>query len=164
MYQQSITLLMRKLYECLYPYFDIKRYIIHLILIIFQNLLNFMKNKLNNHNQKLRWVDINQIAYSLPDSDIPNDVSSLKQVWCYIVYTEWWCDRCFSNVIDEIWDDRESMMKYAKRKTTQILEWLPRLPQFYKKLDWYKLIEKKFIELPDNNLNYAVSIWVYWKV
>lgn len=124
-----------------------------------------MKNNLNINWKKDKniGIDINTLVFSLPDSDISSEVSSLKQIWKYMVYTEG-CDRCFSNVIDEIWDDRESMMKYAKRKTIKILEWLPRLPQFYKQLDWYKLIEKKFIELPDNNLNYAFSVWIYWKV
>jgi len=107
-------------------------------------------------------IDFQKIADMTPDSDFPSETCQLFSECGKMVYVEGWCDRCFSNDdVDE--DDRETMVKLAKERTHEVLRGQPYLPQ-NRQLRGYKLVDWKFIELPENELNYAVSIGVYDKI
>jgi hypothetical protein len=102
-------------------------------------------------------IDIDSIIDSIPDSDIPSDTNLIQQIGDKWIYTEGWCDRCFSNY--DV-DDREEKVKMAEELTIKRLKEVPNLPQ-YKYLRGKELIDWKFIELPDNEINYALSIGIY---
>ena len=104
-------------------------------------------------------IDIDSIVDSIPDSDIPSETNIIQEIGDKVIYTEGWCDRCFSN--DDVQeDDRETMIEIAREKTHELLKRQPYLPQ-NSQLRGYKLVDWKFMELPENELNYAVSIGVY---
>ena len=108
-------------------------------------------------------IDFQEIANSIPDSDIPSEMIQMFELCDKIIYVEGWCDRCFTNYdIDE--DDIYSKIKLAEKLTLDRLKELPNLPQYKDILTDYKLIDWKFIELPSNHVNYAVSIGVYDKI
>ena len=102
-------------------------------------------------------IDIDSIVDSIPDSDIPSETNIIKQIGNKWIYTEGWCDRCFSNY--DVFN-REDKVELARELTKKRLEEVPNLPQ-YKYLRGKSLIDWKFIELPGNELNYALSIGVY---
>ena len=102
-------------------------------------------------------VDIDIIVDSIPDSDIPSETNIIREIGDKVIYTEGWCDRCFSNYD---LDSREEMVQWAKQHTKEILERQPNLPQ-NKKLHGKKLVDWKFIELPENEVNYCISVGVY---
>jgi hypothetical protein len=102
-------------------------------------------------------IDIDSIVASIPDSDIPRETNIIRQIGDKWIYTEGWCDRCFSNY--DVWE-RDEKVELAKDLTKKRLEMIPNLPQ-YKYLRGKKLVDFKFIELPDNEINYALSIGVY---
>jgi len=102
-------------------------------------------------------IDIDSIIDSIPDSDIPSETNLIQQIGDKWIYTEGWCDRCFSNY--DV-DDREEKVNIAKELTEKRLKQVPNLPQ-YNSLRGKKLIDWKFIELPQNEINYAISVGIY---
>lgn len=100
---------------------------------------------------------IDEIVQNIPDSDFPSDVGGIRKIKDYFIYIEGWSDRCFSNMDLET---REEKIEMAKKLTPKILENQPDLPQ-NKILRNKKLIYQKFIELPDNHVNYGISIGFY---
>lgn len=58
--------------------------------------------------------------------------------------------------------DREEKVDLARDLTKKRLEMIPNLPQ-YTFLSGKKLKDCKFIELPDNVINFALSIGIYEK-
>ncbi len=115
--------------------------------------------RFNNFNCE---IDFQKIANSIPDSDIPNEIIQMFELCDKMVYVEGWCDRCFSNYgVEE--DDIDSKIEIAKDLTFKRLKEQPLLPQ-NKRLFGYELVDWDFIELPDNVLNYAVSIGIYKKI
>ena len=101
--------------------------------------------------------DLQSIIDSIPDSDIPSETNKIIEIGDKIIYTEGWCDRCFSNY--DVYD-RDEMISLAKELTPERLERIPMMPQ-YKRFRDKKLIDWKFIELDENNVNYALSIGIY---
>jgi hypothetical protein len=102
-------------------------------------------------------IDLQSIIDSIPDSDIPSETNLILEIDDKIIYTEGWCDRCFSNY--DVFD-RDEMVELAKKLTPGRLENIPKQPQ-YKRFRDKKLIDWKFIELDENNVNYALSIGIY---
>lgn len=100
---------------------------------------------------------IDDIVENIPDSDFPSEVGGIRKIKDYFIYIEGWSERCFSNMD---LDSREEKVNMAKKLTTKILENQPNLPQ-NKILRGKNLIYQKFIELPDNQVNYGVSIGFY---
>lgn len=101
--------------------------------------------------------NLQSIIDSIPDSDIPSETNKIIEIGDKIIYTEGWCDRCFSNY--DVYD-RDEMVILAKELTPERLERIPMMPQ-YKRFRDKKLIDWKFIELDENNVNYALSIGIY---
>ena len=101
--------------------------------------------------------DLQSIIDSIPDSDIPSETNKIIEIGDKIIYTEGWCDRCFSNY--DVYD-RDEMISLAKELTPERLERIPMMPQ-YKRFRDKKLIDCKFIELDENNVNYSLSIGIY---
>lgn len=100
---------------------------------------------------------IDEIIKSIPDSDVPSEVGGIKKIGDYFVYIEGWCDRCFSNMDVET---REDKVETAKKLTDKILKIQPNLPQ-NKILRNKNLVYKKFVEFPENQINYGVSVGLY---
>jgi len=101
--------------------------------------------------------NLQSIIDSIPDSDIPSETNKIIEIGDKIIYTEGWCDRCFSNY--DVYD-RDEMVSLAKELTPERLERIPKQPQ-YKRFRDKELIDWKFIELDENNVNYALSIGIY---
>lgn len=101
--------------------------------------------------------DLQSIIDSIPDSDIPSETNKIIEIGDKIIYTEGWCDRCFSNYAVY---DRDDMVSLAKELTPERLRKIPMMPQ-YRRFRDKKLIDWKFIELDENNVNYALSIGIY---
>lgn len=101
--------------------------------------------------------NLQSIIDSIPDSDIPSETNKIIEIGDKIIYTEGWCDRCFSNY--DVYD-RDEMVILAKELTPERLERIPKQPQ-YKRFRDKELIDWKFIELDENNVNYALSIGIY---
>ena len=101
--------------------------------------------------------NLQSIIDSIPDSDIPSKTNKIIEIGDKIIYTEGWCDRCFSNY--DVYD-RDEMVSLAKELTPERLERIPKQPQ-YKRFRDKELIDWKFIELDENNVNYALSIGIY---
>ena len=104
------------------------------------------KNKLDNI--------INQI----PDSDIPSQTNIITEVDNKIIFTEGWCDRCFVNYNLE---DLDSMIDFARTSTEKRMSQIPNLPQYRDILYGKKLVDFYFYELPNNSVNYALSVGVF---
>jgi hypothetical protein len=102
-------------------------------------------------------IDIDSIIDSIPDSDVPSQTNIITEIGDKVIYTEGWCDRCFSNYD---LDSREEMVEWARNETKRLLEKQPYLPQ-NKRLKGKELIDYKFIEFPENEVNYAVSVGIY---
>jgi hypothetical protein len=100
---------------------------------------------------------IKSIIDFIPDSDIPSETNIIKEIGDVLIYTEGWCDRCFSNYD---LDSREEKVNWAKEKTFMLLKKQPYLPQ-NKLLHGKKLIDWEFIELFDNSINYCLSVGIY---
>ena len=97
------------------------------------------------------------IVDSIPDSDIPSETNIIQEIGDKVIYTEGWCDRCFSNYD---LDSREEMVDFARQSTESRLRQVPNQPQ-YRRFRDKKLIDWKFIELPENEVNYCLSIGIY---
>jgi hypothetical protein len=102
-------------------------------------------------------IDIDSIIDSIPDSDVPSETNIITEIGDKVIYTEGWCDRCFSNYD---LDSREEMVEWSRNETKRLLEKQPYLPQ-NKRLKGKELIDYKFIEFPENEVNYAVSVGIY---
>jgi len=102
-------------------------------------------------------IDLQSIIDSIPDSDIPRETNIIKQIGDKLVYVEGWCDRCFSNYDVH---DRDEMVQMAREIGERRLKQIPRLPQ-YKRFSGKEMIDYKFIELPNNEINYCLSIGIY---
>ena len=102
-------------------------------------------------------IDIDSIVDSIPDSDIPSETNIIQEIGDKVIYTEGWCDRCFSNYD---LDSREEMVNFARESTERRLKQIPNLPQ-YRIFRDKKLIEWRYIELPENEVNYCLSIGIY---
>lgn len=113
----------------------------------------------------MKWIKLfedfnsvlDQIIESIPDSDIPSETNIITEIGDKLIYTEGWCDRCFSNY--DVYD-RDEMIGLAKSLTEKRLRDIPNQPQ-YRRFRDKKLIDWKFIEFPDNSVNYAISIGIY---
>jgi len=103
-------------------------------------------------------TDIDYIVDSIPDSDIPSETNIIREIGDKLIYTEGWCDRCFSNYD---LNSREEMVNFAKEATETRLREIPNLPQYRRRFIGKKLIDWKFIELPENEINYCLSIGIY---
>ena len=103
-------------------------------------------------------TDIDYIVDSIPDSDIPSETNIIREIGDKLIYTEGWCDRCFSNYD---LNSREEMVNFAKEVTETRLREIPNLPQYRRRFIGKKLIDWKFIELPENEINYCLSIGIY---
>lgn len=93
----------------------------------------------------------------IPDSDIPQQTNIIQEMNGYLVFTEGWCVRCFSNY--DVYD-RDEMVELARDLSKKRLQEVPHLPQYQRFRD-KKLVDSKFIELPENSVNYALSIGIY---
>ena len=113
-----------------------------------------MIKKFDNFNNS---IDMESIIKSIPDSDVPSETNIIKKIGDKVIYTEGWCDRCFSNYD---LDSREEMVDFARESTESRLKQIPNLPQ-YRIFRDKKLIDWKFIELPENEVNYCLSIGIY---
>ena len=100
---------------------------------------------------------LEDLINSIPDSEFPSETDIFKQVGDKVIYVECWCDRCFSN---QDLNSREKMVEYARNATHNLLNNQPNLPQ-NKILNGYELVDYKFIEFPDNEVNYCASIGIY---
>ena len=103
-------------------------------------------------------IDLQSIIDSIPDSDIPSETNLILEIGDKIVYTEGWCMRCFSNY--DVYD-RDGMVQMAREIGERRLKKLPRLPQYSKRFSGKEMIDYKFVELDENNVNYALSIGIY---
>ena len=70
-------------------------------------------------------IDIESIINSIPDSDIPSETNIIKKIGDKVIYTEGWCDRCFSNYD---LDSREEMVDYLDNQTLHKRNDLEKLP------------------------------------
>lgn len=113
-----------------------------------------MMMKFNEYQEK---IDLDSIISSIPDSDIPSETNIIRKIGNKIIYIEGWCDRCFSNCD---FDERDEKVEYAKMVSEQRLKSIPNLPQ-YKEFFGKNLIDWKFVELPDNEVNYCLSVGIY---
>ena len=102
-------------------------------------------------------IDLKSIIDSIPDSDIPRETNIIKDIGDKMIYVEGWCDRCFSNYDVH---DRDGMVQMAREIGERRLKQIPRLPQ-YKRFSGKEMIDYKFIELPNNEINYCLSIGIY---
>ena len=102
-------------------------------------------------------IDLKSIIDSIPDSDIPRETNIIKEIGDKMIYVEGWCDRCFSNYDVH---DRDGMVQMAREIGERRLKQIPRLPQ-YKRFSGKEMIDYKFIELPNNEINYCLSIGIY---
>ena len=102
--------------------------------------------------------NLQSIIDSIPDSDIPSETNLILEIGDKIVYTEGWCMRCFSNY--DVYD-RDEMVQMAREIGERRLKKLPRLPQYSKRFSGKEMIDYKFVELDENNVNYALSIGIY---
>lgn len=102
-------------------------------------------------------IDIDSIVDSIPDSDVPSETNIIQQIGDKWIYTEGWCERCFSNYD---LDGREEMVDWARNETKRLLEKQPNLPQ-NKMLRNRELVDWKFIEFPENEVNFGLSIGIY---
>jgi hypothetical protein len=101
--------------------------------------------------------ELSKVIDSIPDSDVPSQTNIITEIGDKVIYTEGWCDRCFSNY--DLYS-REEMVEWARNETKRLLEKQPYLPQ-NKRLKGKELIDYKFIEFPENEVNYAVSVGIY---
>ena len=101
--------------------------------------------------------ELSDLINSIPDSDIPSQTNIITKIDDKIIYTEGWCDRCFSNY--DVYD-RDEMVSLAKELTPERLERIPKQPQ-YKRFEGYQLEDTRFIEFPDNSYNYCLSVGIY---
>lgn len=113
-----------------------------------------MIKKFDNFNNS---IDMESIVKSIPDSDVPSETNIIKEIGDKVIYTEGWCDRCFSNYDVH---DRDGMVQMAREIGERRLKQIPRLPQ-YKRFSGKEMIDYKFIELPNNEINYCLSIGIY---
>jgi hypothetical protein len=102
--------------------------------------------------------ELSDLVNSIPDSDIPSQTNIITKIGDKIIYTEGWCDRCFSNY--DVYD-RDEMVEMAKELGEKRLKDIPRLPQYKIRFEGYELEDVKFYELPDNSYNYALSVGIY---
>lgn len=105
--------------------------------------------------------DIQAIIKSIPDSDIPSEIHKVESIGDKIIYIEGWCDRCFYNYDVDEYEDRDEKIQIAEDLTYKRLKGVPQLPQHYKEFSGKELVEYKFIELPDNDLLYGLSVGIY---
>jgi hypothetical protein len=103
------------------------------------------------------YKKIQDLVNNIPDSDLPSETNIITTIDDKLIFTEGWCDRCFINYD---LDNREEMVNYAKKSTEKRMRDIPNLPQ-YKNFKDKKLIDFLFIELPDNSLNYGLSIGIF---
>ena len=103
-------------------------------------------------------IDLQSLIDSIPDSNIPRETNIIKEIGDKIVYVEGWCDRCFSNY--DV-NDRDEMVQMAREIGERRLKQIPRLPQYSKRFSGKEMIDYKFIELPNNEINYCLSIGIY---
>ena len=103
-------------------------------------------------------IDLKSIIDSIPDSDIPRETNIIKEIGDKMIYVEGWCDRCFSNYDVH---DRDGMVQMAREIGERRLKQIPRLPQYSKRFSGKEMIDYKFIELPNNEINYCLSIGIY---
>ena len=103
-------------------------------------------------------IDLQSLIDSIPDSNIPRETNIIKEIGDKIVYVEGWCDRCFSNY--DV-NDRDGMVQMAREIGERRLKQIPRLPQYSKRFSGKEMIDYKFIELPNNEINYCLSIGIY---
>ena len=103
-------------------------------------------------------IDLKSIIDSIPDSDIPRETNIIKEIGDKMIYVEGWCDRCFSNY--DV-NDRDGMVQMAREIGERRLKQIPRLPQYSKRFSGKEMIDYKFIELPNNEINYCLSIGIY---
>ena len=101
--------------------------------------------------------ELTQLINSIPDSDIPSETNIIKQIGNNWIYIEGWCERCFSNYD---LDGREEMVDWARNETKRLLEKQPNLPQ-NKMLRNRELVDWKFIELQENEVNFCLSVGIY---
>jgi hypothetical protein len=113
--------------------------------------------RIKRFNENFNTIDIDSIVDSIPDSDIPSETNIIQEIGDKIIYTEGWCDRCFSNYD---LDSREEMVDFARQSTEIRLRQVPNQPQ-YRRFRGKELIDWKFIELPENQVNYCLSIGIY---
>jgi len=128
-----------------------------LITVDYKGKMGYVKLKDVTKITESNEFDLQSIIDSIPDSDIPSETNKIIEIGDKIIYTEGWCDRCFSNY--DVYD-RDDMVSLAKELTPGRLEKIPMLPQ-YKRFRDKKLIDWKFIELDGNSVNYALSIGIY---
>ena len=101
---------------------------------------------------------VDDIVNRIPDSDIPSETNIITEIDDMIIFTEGWCDRCFVNYNI---DDLDSMLDFARKSTEERMSQIPNLPQYRNIFYGKKLIDFYFYELPNNSVNYAVSVGVF---
>ena len=99
-----------------------------------------------------------ELVDEIPDSDMPSKTNVIKKIGDYIIYTEGWCDRCFSNY-EEI--SRDEMVERAKKLTPERLKQVPNLPQYREMFRGKNLKEWYFFPLSGNSVNYCLSVGVF---
>jgi hypothetical protein len=101
---------------------------------------------------------IPELVDEIPDSDMPSKTNIVKKIGDYIIYTEGWCDRCFSNY-EEL--SRDDMVEKARKLTPERLKGVPNLPQYKEMFRGKKLKKWYFIPLDNNSVNYCLSVGVF---
>ena len=101
---------------------------------------------------------VDNIVNQIPDSDIPSETNIITKIDDMIIFTEGWCDRCFVNYNI---DDLDSMIDFARISTEERMSQIPNLPQYRDILSGKKLVDFYFYELPNNSVNYALSVGVF---
>ena len=101
---------------------------------------------------------ISELVDEIPDSDMPSKTNVIKKIGDYIIYTEGWCDRCFSNY-EEL--SRDDMVERARKLTPERLERVPYLPQHREMFLGKKLKKWYFFPLDGNSVNYCLSVGVF---
>ena len=101
---------------------------------------------------------VDNIVSQIPDSDIPSETNIIRKIDDKIIFTEGWCDRCFFNYNI---DDLDSMIDFARISTEKRMSQIPNLPQYRDIFYGKKLIDFYFYELPNNSVNYALSVGVF---
>ena len=123
--------------------------------------LNEMRKLIDNFKNFKKLSDrddIKNIIDEIPDSDIPMETNIIKKIGDEIIFIESWCERCFTNY--DVYD-REEMVDLAKKLTHKRLDIIPNLPQYSEIFKGKKLVDWEFMELPENDVNYALSIGLY---
>lgn len=111
---------------------------------------------------KFQEHQIKKLIDSIPDSDDPSKTQLMVPIGDQVIFIESWCDRCFTNLFDELdIDDRDEKVDWARNQTESIVKRQKLLPQNKRKLQGKQLVDYYFVEFPDNEVNFGASIGIF---